>query len=151
MITKILNCSDEILTLWWNYEILRYGCYWRFWYMQRKCGDILSFCHKINYLTSDLDETTEKAGYYLAKKSRRRVSDKSFLSFLLLLNRGEGTCWLCVISLMSVFSVHLVINQQLQQLGLPGARSWAAPSQDRRYSTTCKAVRPSTTGTNRRP
>ncbi len=44
-----------------------------------------------------------------------------------------GPCLYCVISLMSVFCVHLLIYQQLQQLGMPAARSWAAPRQGRRY------------------
>ncbi len=42
---------------------------------------------------------------------------------------SAGPCLPCVISLMSVFCVHLVIYQQLQQLGLTEARSWAAPRQ----------------------
>ncbi len=48
----------------------------------------------------------------------------------------------CVISAMSVICVHLDINQRQQQLGLPEARSWAAPWQGRLYSTSWQAVRP---------
>ncbi len=44
----------------------------------------------------------------------------------------SGLCRPCVISVMSVFWVHLVIYQQ-QQLQLPEALTWAAPCQGRRY------------------
>ncbi len=56
---------------------------------------------------------------------------------------SAGPCLPCVISVMSVFCIHLVIYQQ--QLRLLEARSWAAPWQGRRYSTSSswQALRPS--------
>ena len=48
---------------------------------------------------------------------------------------GCRPCLPCVIWPMSVFCVHLVIHQQLQQLDLPEAHSWAAPRQGRQYRT----------------
>ncbi len=53
-------------------------------------------------------------------------------------NRGLA---LPMVSVKSVFRVHLIMYQQLQQLGLPEARSWAAPCQGRRYGTLWQAVR----------
>jgi hypothetical protein len=59
--------------------------------------------------------------------------------------RKVGPSLPCVISVMRVFCVHLVIYeyQQLQQLGLPEARSSAAPFQARLYDIAGGTARPS--------
>jgi hypothetical protein len=64
--------------------------------------------------------------------------------------RRVGHCLPCVISLISVFCVHFVIYQQLQQLGSPEPRSWSAPWQGRRYSTPWQAIRCAHHSTNQR-
>ncbi len=134
--TKILCCVDEILTLWWNCKILWSGCYLRFWYTVCK-DNVQIYCQRgcrQRELKMSIGQvifvfpTSIYKGWMLHLLLR---SDCSVLNsytegavICLLMN---GLCRLCEISLMSVFSIHLVINQQLQQLALPEARIWAAP------------------------